>query len=469
MKERRFWRAAAPVALACIVALIIPRPAAITPAGWRLLGIFVGAITGLLTQPIPGGAVVLIAVTLSAVFGGLTPQDALSGYGDPTCWLVMTAFFIARSLINTGLARRIALVFVRIAGRTPVGVCYALSASDMLLATIIPSNGARSGGVTLPIVRSVCEVYESRPGKSAGILGSFLMTAVYQNICITAAMFLTGQAGNALAARIAGDTFHYPVTWTSWFVAGIVPGICSLAIVPWVVFWVNPPEVRRTPEATAFAARELKAMGRMKRGERIVLAVFAAVCTGWITSPLHRLDVTVIALLGVAGLVVTGALTWEDVKNERAAWDIFIWYGGLLMLARALSQAGLTGGFARAVSAQFGGLGWPALFAVALLIYFYAHYGFASISAHLLAMFTPFAGVLIAKGAPVGCVIFAFATFANLSAGLTNYGTTPAPMFFAQDYVSLRRWLQTGAVVSVANLAVWCSVGFLWWKLIGLW
>ena len=42
--------------------------------------------------------------------------------------------------------------------------------------------------------------------------GSFLMTGVYQNICITAAMFMTGQASNPLAAQIATDTFHYPVT-----------------------------------------------------------------------------------------------------------------------------------------------------------------------------------------------------------------------------------------------------------------
>ncbi len=72
------------------------------------------------------------------------------------------------------------------------------------------------------------------------------------------------------------------------------------------------------------------------------------------------------------------------------------------------------------------------------LIYFYAHYGFASITAHVLAMYPPFLAILLAKQAPIGLIVFAFACFANLSAGLTNYGTTPAPMFFAQEYVPLR-------------------------------
>jgi DASS family divalent anion:Na+ symporter len=321
----------------------------------------------------------------------------------------------------------------------------------------------------LPIVRSLCELYGSLPGRTAALLGAFLMTAVYQNVCVTAAMFLTGQASNPVAAKATLDTLHYQVTWVGWALACVLPGLCSLAIVPLVVYRLNPPQIRRTPEAPVFAARELDAMGPMKRQEVVALAVFVAVCAGWVTSPLHGLEISITALAGVAALLVTGVLNWEDVKNEKAAWDIFVWYGGLLMLGQALNDKGLTNAFAKAVAAQFGYLGWPALFAIALLVYFYAHYGFASITTHIVAMFMPFVAVLVAMGAPKGWMVFAFACFANLSAGLTNYGTTPAPMFFAQDYVSLGQWWKVGAVVSVVNIAIWSTVGFLWWKVLGLW
>ena len=109
----------------------------------------------------------LTAVVLASIIGGLTIAQALSGYSDPTVWLVMAAFFISRALINTGLARRIALFFVKLFGKSSLGVCYALAMSDMVLATIIPSNGARSGGVVLPIVRSIAELYGSQPGPTA--------------------------------------------------------------------------------------------------------------------------------------------------------------------------------------------------------------------------------------------------------------------------------------------------------------
>src|SRR6266571_1166790 len=257
---------------------LIERPAAIKPEGWRLLGIFVATIGGLILQPIPGGALVLIAVTLAAVAGGLTIQQTLEGYGDPTVWLVMAAFFISIAMIKTGFARRLALIFVRAFGKSSLGVTYALSMTDMLLAGIIPSNGARSGGVVLPIARSIAELYGSRPGATASLLGAFLITGVYQSICITASMFMTGQASNPLAAKIAADTFHFPVTWPLWALAGIVPGLCSLAFIPYLIYRLDPPTIRKTPEAAAFAAAELVRMGRMDRGQNIVLIIFFSVC-----------------------------------------------------------------------------------------------------------------------------------------------------------------------------------------------
>jgi DASS family divalent anion:Na+ symporter len=456
------------VAVYCLVVFVVPRPESIQPEGWRLLGIFLATVLGLMIEPLPGGALVLLAVTLASLWGGLTIQQALAGYGDPTVWLVMAAFFVSRALINTGLARRIALFFVRLFGRSSLGISYALAASDMVLASIIPSNAARSGGVVLPILRSIAELYGSRPGATAALLGSFLFTAVYQCICVTAAMFFTGQASNPLAAQMAGQ-IGYTVTWTSWLLAGIVPGLCSLLLIPLVVLRLNPPDIRRTPEAAAFAARELTAMGPISRHEKIVAAVFGTVCGLWVTSSWHKVDITVTALLGSAALLLFGVLKWEDVKSERAAWDIFIWYGGLLRLGKALGDAGVTAEFARGISGIFGGASWVLLFSAGLLIYFYAHYGFASITAHMLAMYPPFLALFLAKGAPIGLVVYAFACFTNLAAGLTHYGTTPSPMFFAHGYVSFRQWWTTGLLVSLVNIAIWSLVGFPWWKLLGYW
>src|SRR4051794_37007868 len=126
------------IALYLLIVYLVPKPDAVKPEGWRLFGLFIATVAGLIVQPIPGGAIVLFAVTIAPILGGISLTQSLSGYADPTVWLVMAAFFISRALINTGLARRIALLFVRLFGRNSLGVCYALSLSDMVLATIIP-------------------------------------------------------------------------------------------------------------------------------------------------------------------------------------------------------------------------------------------------------------------------------------------------------------------------------------------
>ncbi len=448
---------------------LVPRPAAISVEGWRLFGIFVGTMLGLMLQPIAGGALVLMALTLAVLTGGFTLEKALAGYADPSVWLVMGAFMISRALIKTGLARRIALIFVRAFGKNSLGVSYSLVFSDMVLATAIPSNAARSGGVILPILRSIAELYGSKPGATAGLLGCFLITAVYQGICITSAMFYTGQASNPLAAGIAGDTFHYQVTWVSWLIAGSVPGLCSLLLVPYVIYRVNPPEIKHTPEARDFAATQLKAMGPPSRPEWITLLVFVSVCLLWITAKWNKLDITVTALLGASALLASNVIDWEDVKNEKTAWDIFIWYGGLLRMGKALGEVGVTSEFAKAVASSFGGAGWVTLFVVALMIYFYAHYGFASITAHILSMYAAFIAVLMAQGAPIGLMVYGFACFTNLAAGLTHYGTTPSPMYYSTDYASFKTFWGTGLLVSVVNIAIWSTVGFGWWKVLGIW
>jgi DASS family divalent anion:Na+ symporter len=69
----------------------------------------------------------------------------------------------------------------------------------------------------------------------------------------------------------------------------------------------------------------------------------------------------------------------------------------------------------------------------------------------------------------LGVVVFSFACFVNLSACLTHFGTTPAPMFFAQGYVSMRDWWRTGFLMSLVHLSVWGTIGFAWWKVLGLW
>ena len=449
--------------------LLIPVPAGITKESWHLLAIFVGTIVGSIVRPVPGGAMVLLGVAALPLTGTLPVEKALGGYGDPIVWLVLAAFFMSRGMIKTGLGRRIAFLFIRAIGRHSLGLGYALVSTDTLLAMVIPSNGARAGGIIFPIAKSLAEAYDSKPGETAGRLGAFLMLLIYQCDVISGAMFLTGQASNVLIAKFAQQVTGIELTYARWALAAVIPGLLSLLFVPLVLYRIFPPEIKHTPAAAKFAADELNEMGRMKSGEKLMLVVFALVASLWMTTALHGINYAAVALLGICVLLLFGVLNWHDVISERGAWDVFIWYGGLVRMAEALGETGITKRFAESAASFTVGWKWWAALAVLLLVYFYAHYGFASITAHVTAMYTPFLVVILAAGAPPYLAVLSLAYFSNLDASLTHYGTTPGPIYFGAGYVKQRTWWKLGLLVSLITITIWVVVGFVWWKTLKLW
>ncbi|HEY6189672.1 MAG TPA: DASS family sodium-coupled anion symporter [Pyrinomonadaceae bacterium] len=455
-----------------------PVPAGITPQSWRLLAIFVATIIGCILRPVPGGAMVLIGITALALSGALSVNEALRGYSDPIVWLVLAAFMISRGMTKTGLGRRIAFLFIRAIGKRSLGLGYALILTDMLLASVVPSTGARSGGIIFPIARSLAQAYDSEPGPTARRLGAYLMVLLYQCDVIICAMFLTGQASNVLIAKFAQQVTGITLTYSRWAMGAIVPGIVSLVVVPLLLYRIFPPEIKHTPAASEYAAEELRRIGPMRWPEKIMLMVFGLVAALWIVGDklealtggrVSSIHYAVVALIGICVLLLSNVLDWEDVISERGAWDVFIWYGGLVRMAEALGETGITKRFAEGAAGLTSGWTWWAALGVLLLIYFYAHYAFASITAHATAMYIPFLTVILVAGTPPYLAVLALAYFSNLDASLTHYGTTPAPIWFGAGYVKQRTWWWLGLVVSVPNILIWTVLGFLWWKLLGWW
>jgi DASS family divalent anion:Na+ symporter len=462
----RYGRLAVLVVIYAAIAYLVPPPAGVTDQGWRLCAIFIAVIFGQMLQPISGAAVVILGLA-AMVANGTPMRDALGGYAEPSVWLVLVAMVMARVLIDTGAAHRIALFFIRQFGHRSIGIAYALVMTDVTLAGGVPSITARSAGMVMPVGKAIAELFDSYPGDTAPRIGRYLFASMYQGSAIACSMFLTGQASNLLGAGLALKLVNVEVTWSSWFMSAVVPGaVCCLAV-PWVVHRVVPPEITRTPEAAEFARTQLVELGRLDRKASIALGVFAAVGALWLTSGWHGLDVTFVAMAGLATFLVTKTVSWDHVIGERPAWDVFIWYGGLLKMGELLNGTGVTKVFAENVGALFLGLPWITVLLLTLVIFFYVHYFFASITAHMLALFPPFVILLTTVGVPPLLAVFSLLCLANLTAGLTHYGTTTGPILYSANYVTFGEWWRTGFVVSVVNLAVWLTIGFAWWKLLG--
>ncbi|MFC1563138.1 anion permease [candidate division KSB1 bacterium] len=447
----------------------LPVPSGVEPKGVHLFAIFCAAIVGLILKPISMGGVVFIGVVITSLTNTLSINEALNGFSNTTVWLIVTAFLIARGFIKTGFGRRVAFVFIKLFGKKSLGLSYSLAISEFILSPAMPSNTARAGGIFYPIVRSLCSAYGSEPDKSPGKIGSFLILTQFHVDIVISAMFLTSMAANPLAAEITKNVTGVEIPWTTWALGSILPGILSLIIIPFLIYKLVPPEIKESSKSAAVADEELKKMGKMKKEEKILLGIFLFILSFWITSNFHNIHVTTIALLGIGLMIVFGILDWSDIISEKEAWDALLWFGGLVMMAGSLSELGIIGWFSDTVSNYL--INFPLTFAfiLMLLIYFYSHYGFASMTAHITAMFPAFLGVAISIGVPPLLAALALAYFSNLNASITHYATGPAPIYFNAGYVDQIKWWKVGFFVSVVNIIIWIGIGFPYWKLCGLW
>ena len=160
-----------------------------------------------------------------------------------------------------------------------------------------------------------------------------------------------------------------------------------------------PPSLKKTPAAAEFANEQLAELGPVRGREAVVGAVFVGLIGFWVLSSyVSWLSPTLVALLGIAVLFTTQALTWDSALSERSAWDIFVWYGGLLMMGGVLNDTGVATLFAEWFGSWFTGVHWAVVFVATLVIYFYAHYFFASTTVHALAMYPPFLALLVGVG-----------------------------------------------------------------------
>lgn len=443
--------------------------AGFNPRSWGLLCLFAATVSALMCRPLPAGAVVLVAITAGNLAGLFTTQDALMGFANPTVWLIVAAFLFARGFVQTHLGERVAYHIVRRIGGSALRLGYAVVLADLAMAPMTPSNTARAGGILFPITLSIARTFGSEPGPTASVIGAFLMTTLYQGDLVVSAMFLTATAPNPLVAELTRQGSGTELSWATWAVAASVPGIVGLILVPYVVYRLCPPTLHETSAAQSLAAERLEAMGPITRRERLTLGIFSIVLLLWLSAEWHGVSPTIVAYLGLAMLLLTRVLDWEDVLGEKGAWDALTWFGGLVMLAGQLDKAGLPQAFAGAAAGFVQGWPWWWALAALLVVYLYSHYAFASLVAHVTAMFPAFFAVAIGLGAPPLLAALSFGFFSSINAATTHYGTGPGPIVFGAGYVAQAEWWRMGFLISLVHLAIWLPIGFLWWKAIGLW
>lgn len=467
-EKSRVWKAAAPLIVGALLA-ILPVPAGLKPSAWLYFSLFVAVVVGLVLEPLPAAAIGLIGVAAAAVTGLVEakPADAvkwaLAGFSNTTVWLIFGAFMFALGYEKSGLGRRMALSLVKLLGKRTLGLGYAVTVSDLVLAPFTPSNTARSGGTIFPVIRNIPALYGCEPGtESTRKIGAYLMWTALATTCVTSSMFLTGLAPNLLALDLVRKTANIQISWTAWLVGFLPVGALLVLLVPLLVYLIYPPGIKESREVPAWAGGELAKMGATTHKE-IGMALLALLALGlWIFGG-GFVDATTVALVVIVLMVILGVVTWGDVLSNKAAWNVLVWFATLVTLADGLNKVGFVGWFAKKAAAPLAGLPPTAVMVLLVVLFFAIHYFFASLTAHATATLP----VILAAGAAIpGLDLRTFALLLCYSLGimgiLTPYATGPSPVYYGSGFVPPKDFWRLGFVFGLIYLAALLAIGVPW-------
>ena len=461
-------RMAIPIVVAVVVALL-PTPEGLSINAHYFFALFLGVIVGLILEPIPAALIGLTGVAFAATFGlvGETAKAsrawALSGFSNGVIWLIFAAFMFALGYKKSGLGKRIALLLVKLLGKTTLGLGYAVAFADGILAPFMPSNTARSAGTIFPIAINIPQMFNSTPDNEPRKIGSYISWVAIAATCVTSSMFLTALAPNLLAVSLVEKNTGIIIEWGQWFGTLAIIMIPLFLAVPYVAYIVYPPEQKHSPEAPAWAAKELEKMGSITKKELIMLGLGLLALVMWIFGKQIGVNSTTAALAVLCLLVLTDVITWEDVITNKAAINVFIWFATLVAMASGLKKVGFLKWAAGLISGGLVGFDSVTICIMLIVLFFLFHYLFASVTAHTVALLPLFLGVAsnLLPATMIESLALLLVGSLGLMGILTPYATGPSPIWYGAGYISQAVWWRLGAIFGAIYLAALVFLGYL--------
>jgi sodium-dependent dicarboxylate transporter 2/3/5 len=322
-----------------------------------------------ISEAIPIYVTALVPIVLFPLLGVADIRDVTSPYANHFVFLMMGGFFIAMAMQRWRLERRIALHIIRMFGANPRSLILGFMSATAFISMWI-SNTATTMmmmPIGLGILIQVQEGIKEQDKRYLANFGIALMLGIAYAANVGGIGTLVGTFPNGVfAGYIEENLKEMPrISFATWLKIGLPVTLCFLPII-WLYLGVVSPVRRFTSGTTEVIEAELKAMGKIKRGEIAVLIIFIMTCLLWIFRKELKLgfltipgwssilpdpdsisDATV-AVLAALALFLTPvdlkrgefALNWEWAK--RTPWGLLLLFGGGFALGSAFKVSGLS-------------------------------------------------------------------------------------------------------------------------------
>ncbi len=448
-----------------ILLCIIPIPNGLKPEAWHLFIIFFITISSILLNLLPIFIASILAILFAIISNSIDMKTAYSGLDGSFILLIITAFLVAHSIIKSGLGKRISLHIIKKFGSSTLGLAYSMLATDIIIAPAFLSNTARSA-VIYPIVESLAHDSGSNTkDNTQKKIGSYLMMNSMAGIAISSSLWLTAMASNPIGAGIAAQ-MGINITFGSWFKAAIIPVLFAFIFIPWFLYKIFPPELKKTPQAPKKAQSELKLMGKVTTNEWITGVVFVLMISLWALSVSLNINKIAIAFTALGILIISKIFTIKELKKQKNALATLIWFAILYAISSELNRLGFMNYVGEGIATQLEGFSWQFVYIILVILYVLIHYLFVSQTAHMLALF----GVFLSIGIDAGvdgellALMLLFAT--NFNSVITPQASSANVLFISSGYLSTSDIYRNGGIITLINTVIFLSIGTAWILLI---
>jgi sodium-dependent dicarboxylate transporter 2/3/5 len=382
-------------------------------------------------------------------------KTAWAPYMHPVVVFIMCCLIFAISLEKVGLTKRLGYFIIRKAGNSVIRFTFIISIGLGFASAFMHDAAATAIGIVtmLPLMRAVGIAPNTNTAKfmmlslpfacSCGGMG----TLVGGGRCMVAAAFLKEFTGIEIGF----------LDWIKYAMPAALLTVPAAVAAVYLVF--RPDPSYRLPEFE-------EELGPWSPMEKRTLIVIGLTFLLWLTKEFHGIHYSVTGMLGVAGLVLTGALKWDDI-HENLEWGtaLFI-FGGGISLGLAMGYSGAANYFANLFFPLVRGGGWLLLFVGVGVFGALVTNAMANVAA--AALILPIV-IPIAQLEGVNPTVLALGLGTATSfAMLLVIGCPPNAIAYSYRYFKASDLTKGGAVATPILLGILVLVAAVWWKILGL-
>jgi len=282
---------------------------------------------------------------------------------------------------------------------------------------------------------------------------------------------LIGTPPNSVMLAFMNDQYQLNIGFLQWMTIGVPFSFVMLLVAYWVIVKIfYPSGLGNLKGSGTIIQEELKALGPLSKGEKVVLSIFMFTAIAWILRstinsliPGLNLNDTIISMIGAVLMFTVPlslskgsfALDWES--TSRLPWGILLLFGGGLALADGLSSAG----FIQMVGDFMATKGhWSVLLVTFVLVFLILFMTELMSNVALITIMLPVvAGVAQGLEASLFTMVVPV-TLAASCAFMLPMATPPNAIVFASGHIKVHQMAKTGFVLNIIAVILLTAMAY---------